>query len=210
MFISVCGLEGASKTTSINTINEVFVELTGQLPWPVREPGGTPLGEILRNLFKHRDPAQEHITNTTELLILFAAREQLYHNVIRPNIAKHNIVADRSWWCSYAYQVFQLPSSDPLHSLFWQLHEAIVSQTPHDFVLYLDIDPAVGLERARGRGALDSIEQRALPFFTKAREGYQQLALSHDNCTTIDSGRSLDEVQADVRAWATKVIGSAF
>ncbi|CRZ39199.1 thymidylate kinase [Vibrio cholerae] len=68
-----------------------------------------------------------------------------------------------------------------------------------DLTLYLDIDPKLGLERARGRGELDRIEKMDISFFERARERYLELANSDDSVVMIDAAQSIEQVTADIR-----------
>jgi dTMP kinase len=192
----LAGLEGASKTTSAATIQQVFRD-AGLLLDVFREPGGTPMAEGIRIL--HKSTWKEKISSDTEMLLMFAGRIQLYLNQVMPAIESgRHVLLDRSWWCTYAYQVHKRLDS----TLFEFLVERIESMHPIDGALFLDVDPAVGLNRARGRGELDRIEQQQLPFFENAREGYQTLARRYPNASTIDANGSVEQVQGAVREWA--------
>ncbi len=68
-----------------------------------------------------------------------------------------------------------------------------------DFTLYLDIEPRLGLERARGRGELDRIEKMDISFFERTRERYLNLANEDSSIVTIDASQDIDSVQADIR-----------
>lgn len=192
---SLVGLEGASKTTSAKTIMQVFRE--AGLPLSIfREPGGTPMAEALRAI--HKNFWKEKMSSDTEQLLMFAGRIQLYLNQVIPNLQVGHVLLDRCWWCTYAYQVHKRLDN----KLFGHLVEQLERMHPLDEVLFLDVDPAIGFERARGRGALDRIELQHISFFENAREGYQTLASRHQNATTIDANGTVEQVQAAVREWA--------
>lgn len=196
----LAGLEGASKSTSAATIQQVFQE--AGLPLSLfREPGGTPLAEAIRTL--HKSMWEETVSSDTEQLLMFAGRNQLYINQVLPSLQHGHVLLDRSWWCTYAYQVHKRLDN----KLFGFLVERIEQLHALDEVLFLDVDPAVGLSRARGRGALDRIEHHHLSFFENAREGYQTLARRTPHATTIDANGSIEQVQAEVRAWALQQVG---
>ena len=76
-----------------------------------------------------------------------------------------------------------------------------------DFVLYLDIDPAEGLARARGRGELDRIEQQGLDFFHRTRQRYLELVQNNPKATIINAGQPLAQVQADIQSTVKKLVG---
>jgi len=194
--IGICGLEGSSKTLSVSTIESVAKE-KGIDYLVVRMPGGTPLGEYLREA--HKRNWDEIISADTELLLMFASFVQLYRNVIEPALEQgKTVITDRFWACTYAYQIYPNPS---LKKLFMSLKNDLISKTPHDHILFLDVKPLIGIQRAKARGALDRIEQRDITFFETARQGYLSLP-DIKRMDIIDTNRTLDDVQNDVRKWA--------
>lgn len=199
MFISLCGLEGASKSTSIQTVRDVC-QNAGFNVVMVREPGGTPLAEAIRDL--HKADHEEVVHFETEMMMMFAARHQLYQNVIKPALETPNtvVLADRSWWCTFAYQVYGVFAPND-QSLFWALKKQVTQHLEHDAVLYLDVTPEIGIERARGRSELDRIEKKNIDFFYRAQSGYRQLLDTELNADVINADFSVDEVQAAVRLW---------
>lgn len=204
LFFAVEGLEGASKSTSIATIKQVF-EDAGEPLSLTREPGGTPMAEELRNIVK--SSWNESVSGVSELLIMFAAREQLYANVVIPalQVQKVNVLDDRCWWSSVAYQIYGREQY-PLKPLIESLVQTTTGKAPFNAVLFLDVDPVVGMRRASARGALDRIEQNHIDFFYRARNGYLELARTQPNVTTVDANMSVDEVQSHVRAWAQQQV----
>lgn len=194
-FIVIEGLEGAGKSTAIATVAAVLqqrLQGTGQQLLQTREPGGTPMAEEIRNLVK--TPRQEQVAATTELLLMYAARSQLLHNVIKPALAAgHWVLADRHDLSSRAYQGGGRGISDTVLDPIRQL--VLDGLTP-DLTLYLDIDPQIGLQRARARGDLDRIEQEQLEFFQRTRQKYLQIAAVDDSIVVIDASQPLEHVQA--------------
>lgn len=197
MFINVEGLEGAAKSTSIATIQEVFKEKNHPLVVSI-EPGGTPLADRCRALTKeHWDEKIDHVT---ELLLMFSSRNQSYNNIVIPSLKKgKSVCLDRSWWSSYAYQVHNKGNVD---ALFQKLLSATVRETPFTASLFLDVTPEVGLKRAGTRGKLDRIEQNKIDFFYRAREGFYYLCKTEKNTSIINADEDTDIVQANVRKWA--------
>ena len=189
-FVVIEGLEGAGKTTAINTVYQ-WLNRQGRHVVQTREPGGTPLAEQIRTLVK--SVQQEQVSPVTELLLMYAARAQLLHNVINPALQRgDSILADRHDLSSRAYQGGgrQIPDEvlDPIRHL-------VLGDLRPDLTLYLDIDPALGLERARARGALDRIEQEQLAFFQRARAKYLALAAVEPHIVVIDASQPLATVQ---------------
>lgn len=171
-FITLEGIEGSGKSTLAR-------ELAGRLRaqgltvQATREPGGTPLAESIRGLVLAR--GEEPMPPSAELLLMFAARAVHVENLIRPALARGEwVLCDRFTDASLAYQgggrgidVTQI------RALSEVAHPGL---TP-DLTLLLDLEPAVGLHRARGRGdGGDRFEDEALAFFDRVRRGYLQLA----------------------------------
>jgi len=202
---SICGLEGSSKSTSIKTINSVF-EKYGYPLEKTREPGGTATADRIRNLIKE-DVGGDELTSEAELLLFFASRMQTKDIVVRKNLINGvSNCSDRSWWCSFAYQAFDVMSNDLLDAFYFMKNRWENGGFKYDAVLFLDVDPALGLVRAKGRGELDRIERKDLLFFERARRGYLHLASVESNVTTICANGSEEDVQEKVRLWAENLI----
>jgi len=189
-FIVIEGLEGAGKTTAISTVKH-WLEQQGHAVVQTREPGGTPLAEQIRTLVK--SVQQEVVAPATELLLMYAARVQLVSTVIQPALAAGQwVLGDRHDLSSRAYQGGgrQIPDS-----LIDSIRLAVLGDLTPDLTLYLDIDPAIGLERARARGELDRIEQEQLAFFQRTRARYLQIAANEPGIVVIDASQPLPAVQ---------------
>ncbi|CAA2929123.1 dTMP kinase [Arsenophonus endosymbiont of Bemisia tabaci] len=195
-YIVIEGLEGAGKTTAIKTVVETLAKVGITEIDFTREPGGTPLAEKLRQLIKH-GIAEEKVADKAELLMLYAARIQLIENVIKPALAKgRSVIGDRHDLSSQAYQGGGRGLSAELMQV---LRNTILDDFRPDLTLYLDIEPALGLQRARDRGELDRIEKESLDFFERTRQRYLELAAKDDTIITIDVNKSLEEVQKTIR-----------
>ncbi|RVU40903.1 dTMP kinase [Rheinheimera riviphila] len=192
-FIVIEGLEGAGKTTAISTVRQ-WLENHGHPVVQTREPGGTPLAEQIRTLVK--SVQTEQVAPETELLLMYAARVQLLSQVIRPALLRGDwVLADRHDLSSRAYQGGGRMIDA---TLIDSIRQAVLGQTKPDFTLYLDIDPVIGLERARVRGELDRIEQEQLAFFQRTRARYLEIAHSEPNIAIIDASRTVAEVQQQI------------
>ena len=188
-------MEGAGKSTAHQCVVDALKELGIDDVVFTREPGGTPLAEKLRHLIKHE--TEEPVTDKAELLMLYAARIQLVENVIKPALAQGKwVVGDRHDMSSQAYQ----GGGRQLDQRLLQgLKETILGDFEPDLTLYLDIDPAVGLARARGRGELDRIEQQNLDFFHRTRARYLALVKDNPKAVIINAEQSVEQVQQDIR-----------
>lgn len=203
-FIVLEGLEGAGKTTALNTVIAQLKALGVTDLVFTREPGGTPLAEKLRNLIKYE--TEEPVTYKAELLMLYAARIQLIENIIKPALAQGKwVIGDRHDLSSQAYQ----GGGRQLDKAFMQmLKESVLGDFEPDFTLYLDIDPALGLARARGRGELDRIEQAGLDFFYRTRARYLELVKDNPKAVIINAGQELEQVTADIQSAVQKFVNS--
>ncbi|RUO25645.1 dTMP kinase [Aliidiomarina minuta] len=192
-FIVIEGLEGAGKSTAVATV-KAFLTNQNLSFKEVREPGGTPLAEALRELIK--ESWAERVTPQAELMVMYAARVQLVENLIKPALEQGLwVIGDRHDLSSQAYQ----GGGRELGSqLLAQIRQITLGDFRPDLTLYLDVDPALGLERAQGRGELDRIEKETLDFFQRTRQRYLELAASEPGVVTIDAGQPLDQVQAQI------------
>ncbi|QCR36432.1 dTMP kinase [Nissabacter sp. SGAir0207] len=196
-FIVIEGLEGAGKTTARDTVVAALHAAGITEIVFTREPGGTPLAEQLRTLIKQGIEG-ESLTAKAEVLMLYAARVQLVETVIKPALARGAwVVGDRHDLSSQAYQGGGR-GIDP--QMMAALRDVALGAFRPDLTLYLDLPPAVGLERARQRGALDRIEQESLDFFERTRARYQALAAEDARIRTIDAAQPLPQVSAQITA----------
>ena len=130
--------------------------------------------------------------------MLYAARIQLVENVIKPALAEGKIVlGDRHDMSS---QVYQGGGRQFDQTLMANLKNMVLGDFEPDFVLYLDIDTAEGLARARGRGELDRIEQQGLDFFHRTRQRYLELVQNNPKAAIVNAGQPLEQVQADIQS----------
>ena len=193
-FIVIEGLEGAGKSTAMAcveaTLNAANIAYT-----KVREPGGTPLAEALRDLVKQ--PWEEQVTPEAELLMMYAARAQLVANVIQPALTRGRwVIGDRHDLSSQAYQG---GGRELGKAKLAQLKALTLGDFAPHLTLYLDVDPQVGLARALGRGELDRIEQEALSFFERTRARYLELAAQDPNIQVIDANQDMAQVAQDIQ-----------
>jgi len=196
LFVTIEGVEGAGKSTNIRVIEEFLSE------WKLdyiltREPGGTLIAEEIRELLlKHHE---EKMDATTELLLIFAARAQHLSTKIRQTLAEGTwVLCDRFTDATYAYQGAGRGLDVKLIS---QLERLVQDNLRPDLTVIFDLDPSVGLERARQRGQLDRIESQKLEFFQRVREGYQNIASREcDRCLLIDASQTRETVRQSLRA----------
>lgn len=194
-FIVIEGLEGAGKTTAHQVILRELEQAGIKDIVMTREPGGTPLAEKLRHLIKHE--SEEPVADKAELLMLYAARVQLVENVIKPALAEGKwVLGDRHDMSSQAYQGGGRKLD---RKLLETLKESVLGTFEPDLTIYLDLDPVIGLERARGRGELDRIEQQSLDFFYRTRERYLELTQNNGKAVIINAEQPIENVTADIQ-----------
>lgn len=193
-FITLEGLEGVGKTTNRQFVEALLddadISFVG-----TREPGGTPLGESLRELVLAADGQMQDLT---ELLLMTASRVEHIANVIEPALAAGQwVLCDRFLDASIAYQGAGRQLGVERVA---ELHRLMGVTLEPDLTLLLDMPVEAGLERMAARGTPDRIEREALAFFERARQAYlQQAVLAPERVVVVDAGKSLDEVQESVR-----------
>ncbi|MCG9948630.1 dTMP kinase [Providencia rettgeri] len=200
-FIVIEGLEGAGKTTAINTVVDTLNQAGITDIVFTREPGGTPLAEKLRELIKQGIEGDK-VTDKAELLMLYAARVQLVETVIKPALAAGKwVVGDRHDLSSQAYQG---GGREIDHQLMKSLRDLVLGEFKASLTLYLDLSPELGLQRARSRGELDRIEKESLAFFERTRHRYLELAAEDETILTVDASQNIEQVQYDIRQTLTQ------
>ncbi|MDX2226470.1 MAG: dTMP kinase [Verrucomicrobiae bacterium] len=197
VFISFEGSEGCGKTTQIERLEQRLIRM-GRHVVVVREPGGTAVGEEIRNLLKF-SKANRLLTPESELLLFAASRAQLVREVIRPELDRGTVIlCDRFLDSTTAYQgvARRIPAED-----VYDINTFAVDGCLPQLTLYLDLDPAIGFQRARRRpapvGVVDRMEQEPLEFYEKVRAGYLELVRAHPRrIKLVDASPSLETVEA--------------
>lgn len=190
-FISFEGGEGAGKSTNLAYLME-RLQRAGIDVLRTREPGGTPLAEDIRTLLLA--DREEPLQPMAELMLMFAARAQHVDSVIRPALERGQwVLCDRFTDATFAYQgAARGLGAEPVAALAELAHPGLWP----DLTLYLDIDPARGLERAGERGQPDRFEQESLTFFQAVRNCYLQRAEAEPGrFRVVDAGQPLTTVQ---------------
>lgn len=190
-FITVEGGEGVGKSTNIDAI-KCYLDSKGIEYLHTREPGGTLLAEKIRDLLLEKH--EEGMDATTELLLMFAARAQHLNTLIKPALAAGTwVLCDRFTDATYAYQGAGRQLG---FELIAKLEDLVQGDLRPDLTIILDLDPEVGLQRARNRGELDRFEIEELEFFKAVRSCYLQIAESEpERCAVIDASQDLDSVK---------------
>lgn len=201
------GVEGSGKTTQLAHLRAWLaahpqfqqLQAQGKISHIVttREPGGTELGQQVRQLLLQ--PTTAHIHDRAELLLYAADRAQHVEEQLLPELeAGALILCDRYTDSTIAYQGYGRGIN---LALIDQVNQLATGGLASDLTLWLDLDAAAGLARTQQRGAADRIEQAALAFHQRVQQGFQALAAAHpDRILRIDADRSPTEVAAQIQA----------
>ncbi|MGH1411254.1 MAG: dTMP kinase [Aeromonas sp.] len=193
-FIVIEGLEGAGKSSAVRYVTDYLQRHGINRIECTREPGGTPLAERMRAIVK--EVHDERLTIEAELLLMYASRVQLVETRIKPALADGIwVVGDRHDLSSQAYQGGGRGIDA---QLIGAIKQAVLGNFTPDLTLYLDIDPALGLQRARHRGELDRIELEQLSFFERTRTRYLELAAKDDSIVVIDAAQTPEQVKTSI------------
>jgi dTMP kinase len=191
LFISFEGIDGAGKSTHIARLQQHLLS-RGRSVCLTREPGGTPLGESIREWVLHQP-----VHAMTEVLMMFAARAEHLDKVIRPALAAGQVVlCDRFTDATLAYQGggrgFDL-------GFLRSLANQVEAGTRPVLTVLFDVPPEIGRTRLHGLKAPDRFESEQQAFFVRVRQAYLDLVRDDpDRFMVLDASRPLDEVTAEL------------
>ena len=194
MFITFEGGEGTGKTTQVKVLAD-RLRGEGVDVLTTREPGGTPEAEAIRNILVNGNP--DSLSAEAEALLNYAARDHHLRHLIRPALSKgQTVICDRFMDSTRAYQSYA-GGADP--QFIDGLEKTIVAATIPTLTLIFDLDPKLGLERAKSRGGADRFEKKGLEFHKKLRAGFLDIAAKNPKrCKIIDASRPLEAVTQSV------------
>jgi dTMP kinase len=196
-FIVFEGVEGAGKTTQLQQTAEWLQTCYSDQDIIItREPGGTELGQKIRQLLL--DPDSE-VGKRTELLLYGADRAQHVESVIKPHLDRGDIVlCDRFTDSTIAYQGYGRGFD---RSEIDQINQLATGGLQSDLTIWLDLDVEIGLGRVSLRGKPDRMEQANLDFHKRVRQGYQELANTYPNrIVRIDADQSVLIIQTEIQS----------
>ncbi len=190
-FITLEGIDGAGKSTHLNWLAE-RLRSQGKHVLVTREPGGTPLGEALRELLLHQVMHLE-----TEALLMFAARREHLDKVIIPALREGTwVISDRFTDASFAYQGGGRGLDESKLSI---LEQWVQQDLQPDLTLLFDVTLEVSRQRLSANASLDRFEQEKQDFFQRVRDAYLKRAAQFPaRIRVIDSGRTPNEIQVDL------------
>ena len=202
LFITLEGTEGSGKSTQIAVI-KAHMEAKGHKVVCLREPGGTPIAEEIRTLLK-TPRKDDNMCDKTELLLMYAARAQLVETVIKPLLsAGTDVICDCHDLSTFAYQGGgRGMNMDDINAI----RKVVLGNFRPDLTIIIDVDPKIGMQRARNRGELDRFELSQIDFFERVRNTYLEYAKTHqDFVSVVDGHKEISAVSHDVIACLDKL-----
>ena len=194
LFIVMEGPDGSGKTTQINLLKE-YLEEAGYECLITREPGGTVIGEEIRQLILN--PEHKEMSPVTEMLLYAASSAQLVHEVIGPALEEGKIViSDRFVDSSIVYQGIARKLGISTVSA---VNAPGIGIYRPDGIFFIDLSEAEGLRRKKEQKNLDRMEQEGIDFHHMVSEGYRKVLSGRPEVMKIDGGRSIDTIQKKIR-----------
>jgi dTMP kinase len=206
LFITFEGPDGSGKSTQITLLAEELIA-AGRDVLTVREPGGTPISEQIRDVV--HSLRNREMSDRAECLLYNAARAQLVDQLIVPHLRRGGIVlSDRYADSTLAYQGYGRGLE------LSAVRSVIAFATNHlkpDVTFYLDLEVEEGIaRRKRGGGEWNRLDDQALEFHRRVRAGYLQMMKEEpERWVCIDAARPVEVIRADIRAVVEKKLGSA-
>ena len=202
-FITFEGSEGCGKTTQVQKLAERLAR-SGVTHLVTREPGGTPIGETIRELLQFA-PHNSSMTPETELFLFEASRSQLVREIIKPALERGMcVIADRFFDSTTVYQGAARTLD---RELIERLNTFAVGDCIPDVTFVLDVNAATAKSRMQGPRKTDRMEQQPAEFYERVREGYRALAKREPSrVVSIDGSRTADEIENEI--W--KILASRF
>ena len=194
LFIVMEGPDGSGKTTQINLL-EQYLKEAGYECLITREPGGTVIGEEVRELILN--PEYKEMSPVTEMLLYAASRAQLVHEVIGPALeAGRIVISDRFVDSSIVYQ--GIARNLGISTVAAVNAPGIGIYRP-DGIFFIDLSEAEGIRRKKNQKKLDRMEQESIDFHHLVSEGYRKVLAERPEVIKIDGGKDIDVIQRKIR-----------
>ncbi len=194
LFIVMEGPDGSGKTTQINLL-EQYLKEAGYECLITREPGGTVIGEEVRELILN--PEHKEMSPVTEMLLYAASRAQLVHEVIGPALeAGRIVISDRFVDSSIVYQ--GIARNLGISTVAAVNAPGIGIYRP-DGIFFIDLSEAEGIRRKKNQKKLDRMEQESIDFHHLVSEGYRKVLAERPEVIKIDGGKDIDVIQKKIR-----------
>jgi dTMP kinase len=195
-FITFEGSEGSGKSTQADRL-AARLQRCGVPHVLTREPGGTPIGESIRDLLQFA-PHNSNMTPETELLLFEASRTQLVREVIKPTLERGMcVIADRFFDSTTVYQGAARKLD---REMIERVNAFVVGDCVPDITFVLDVDAATAASRMqREPRKADRMEQQPAEFYNRVREGYRELAArERERIVLIDGVRDADKIETEI------------
>jgi dTMP kinase len=194
-FITFEGSEGCGKTTQVQRL-AARLERLGISYLVTREPGGTPIGETIRELLQFA-PHNSAMTAETELLLFEASRSQLVRETIKPALERGLcVIADRFFDSTTVYQGAARKLD---REMVERLNAFVVGDCVPDITFVLDVDAATAASRMQKPRKADRMEQQPAEFYERVREAYRELARREPNrVVLIDGSRDANQIENEI------------
>jgi dTMP kinase len=196
MYITFEGGEGSGKGSAIVDASRTLTN-EGYQVLCVREPGGTDVGDAIRDILLNKKTLR--MSGTTETLLFYASRSQEILDVIKPSLERGRVVlSDRSYLSSYAYQGYGRGMSlDDLDILT----EISIGNFKPNLVILLDISPKIGLSRKHDQNEINRLDLEKIDFHERVRKGYLEMSAKDPRrWKVIDASLPIEEVHSQVRS----------
>lgn len=196
LFITFEGGDGTGKSTQIKMLNE-YIKSKNISTHLTREPGGCPIAERIREIIL--TGKVDNLDELSEFLLFTAARHEHVRQVIAPKLELGIcVLSDRFYQSSYVYQSF---AGGLDFNFVEDLTNKAVGKTQPNLTVILDIDPVIGLERAKDRELFQEelrMESKAFKFHKKVREGFLKSAETSKNSIVINANQTIEKVHQDI------------
>ena len=208
-FMVIDGLDGCGKGTQITSL-QARLEREGKMCVFTREPGGAPLSESLRDLFK--SDLGTKASALTQFLMMWASRRNYLEEVVWPALEKGvPVFSDRGDSSTFAYQVIGKNPSITLEGVFWKMRSTVFSNWPPTLYIFLRVPPRVAHGRVfadKTRGEVSHFDAAPLVFYERVERGFE---IFGDNpkikMITVDGTRSREEIHEDIYRIVCKECG---
>ena len=192
-FITLEGIEGSGKSTSLDTISKILETLDIEFII-TKEPGGGPLGKDLRKILLDKKTS---ISSEVELLLMMADRKNHIDNILEPSLEKGVwVISDRYLDSSYAY----LGGGRQIDTSKIDLLTELLKLPTPDLTILFDLSPEIALQRAKNRSELDRFESEPIDFHQRIREAYLNLANDYvERYVVIDASKDIKNVRDQVQ-----------
>lgn len=193
LFLSIDGIDGCGKSTQIELLTHWLQQELGQEVTLVRDPGGTKLGESLREILLHREEIP--LDMTAEMLLYMASRAQLVAEIIGPALAAgKTVLSDRFLLANVVYQG-SAGGLDP--KSIWAIGDIATGGRAPDQTFVLDVDANTAKQRMSGKP--DRLESRGLDYMTRVREGFlDQAKRLGESVSVIDANQTVEKVHDEI------------